>query len=142
MKKMEESEKENLYATFKAVIESIVNEKKMVPKSNKKLEKLTAGVNLGLQIEADYFFWLNLKAEGGQFVLKMGKLDEYDFQLVAAPEDLMFFCNGENSTVSMVTKKNRFGERKMKIQKGTTGRNLGKLLKFASLLVIDKEAPV
>lgn len=139
---MEESEKENLYATFKAVIESIVNEKKMVPKSNKKLEKLTAGVNLGLQIEADYFFWLNLKAEGGQFVLKMGKLDEYDFQLVAAPEDLMFFCNGENSTVHMVSKKNRFGERKLKIQKGTTGRNLGKLLKFASLLVIDKEAPV
>ncbi len=138
---MEESEKQNLYETFKSVIESIVNEKKMVPKSNKKLQKLTAGVNLGLQVEADYFFWLNLKAEGGFFVLNRGRLDEYDFQLLAAPEDLMFFCNGENSTIHMVTKKNPFGEKKMKIQKGTTGRNLGKLLKFASLLVIDKEPP-
>ena len=138
---MEESEKQNLYDTFKAVIEAIVNEKKMVPKSNKKLQKLEAGVNLGLQIEADYFFWLNLKAEGGKFILNMGKLDEYEFQLLAAPEDLMFFCNSTNSIAHMVTKKNRFGERKMKIQKGTTGRNLGKLLKFASLLVIDKEAP-
>ncbi|TFG01212.1 MAG: hypothetical protein EU540_04295 [Promethearchaeota archaeon] len=69
-------------------------------------------------------------------------MDNYDFQLLAAPEDLMFFCNGENSTIHMVTNKNRFGERKLKIQKGTTGRNLGKLLKFANLLVIDKEAPV
>lgn len=139
---MEESEKQNLFDTFKAVIESIVNEKKMVPKSKKKLDKLVAGVNLGLYIEEDYLFWLNLKAEGGNFVLNRGKLDDYDFQLLAAPEDLMFFCNGENSTIHMVTNKNRFGERKLKIQKGTTGRNLGKLLKFANLLVIDKEAPV
>ena len=139
---MEESEKQNLFDTFKAVIESIVNEKKMVPKSKKKLDKLVAGVNLGLQIEKDYFFWLNLIAESGNFILNRGKLDDYDFQLLAAPEDLMFFCNGENSTIHMVTNKNRFGERKLKIQKGTTGRNLGKLLKFASLLVIDKEAPV
>ena len=139
---MEESEKQNLFDTFKAVIESIVNEKKLVPKSKKKLEKLVAGVNLGLHIEEDYFFWLNLKAEGGNFILNRGKLDDYDFQLRAAPEDLMFFCNGENSTIHMVTNKNRFGERKLKIQKGTTGRNLGKLLKFANLLVIDKEAPV
>ena len=138
---MEESEKENLFATFKAVIESIVEEKRNNPKSNKKLQKLVAGVNLGLQIEKDYYFWLNLKAKGGKFELNMGKLDEYDFQLLAAPEDLMFFCNGENSTVHMVTKKNRFGEKKLRIEKGTTGRNLGKLLKFSSILVLDKEAP-
>ena len=75
---------------------SIVKEKKMVAKSNKKLNKLIAGVNLGLQIEKDYIFWLYLKAEGGNFVLNRGKLDDYDFQLLAAPEDLMFFCNGEN----------------------------------------------
>ena len=139
---MEETEKQNLFDTFKAVIESIVNEKKMVPKSNKKLNNLVAGVNLGLQIENDYIFWLYLKAEGGNFVLNRGKLDEYDFQLLAAPEDLMFFCNGENSTIHMISNKNRFGEKKLRIQKGTTGRNLGKLLKLASLLVIDKEAPI
>lgn len=139
---MEESEKQNLYETFKAVIESIVNEKKMVPKSNKKLNKLIAGVNLGLQIKKDYIFWLNLKAKGGLFVLNRGKLDDFDFQLLAAPEDLMFFCNGENSAVHMITNKNRFGEKKLRIQKGTTGRNLGKLLKLAYLLVIDKEPPI
>ncbi|MFX1363403.1 MAG: hypothetical protein ACFFCE_10315 [Promethearchaeota archaeon] len=138
---MEESEKENLFDTFKAVIESIVNEKRMVPKSNKKLVKLAAGVNLGLQIEKDYIFWLNLKTEGGIFVLNRGKLEEYDFQLIAAPEDLMYFCNGENSTVHMITNKNQFGKRKLRIQKGTTGRNLGKLMNLANLLVIDKESP-
>ena len=138
---MEESEKQNLYDTFKAVIESIVNEKRQNPKSNKKLNKLVAGVNLGLQIEEDYYFWLNLKANNGEFVLERGKLDEYEFQLLAAPEDLMYFCNGTNSTIHMVTKKNEFGKKKLRIQKGTTGRNLGKLLKLANILVIDETAP-
>ncbi len=138
---MEESEKQNLYDTFKAVIESIVNEKRQDPKSNKKLNKLIAGVNLGLQVEEDYYFWLNLNASGGNLVLERGKLEEYEFQLLATPEDLLYFCNGTNSTVHMVSKKNVFGKKKLRIQKGTTGRNLGKLLKLANILVIDKVAP-
>lgn len=138
---MEESEKQNLYDTFKSVIESIVNEKRQDPKSNKKLNKLIAGVNLGLQIEEDDYFWLNLKANDGNLVLEREKLEEYEFQLLATPEDLLYFCNGTNSTVHMVTKKNVFGKKKLRIQKGTTGRNLGKLLKLANLLVIDKVAP-
>jgi len=138
---MEESEKQNLYDTFKAVIESIVNEKRQDPKSNKKLNKLIAGVNLGLQVEEDYYLWLNLNASGGNLMLERGKLEEYEFQLLATPEDLLYFCNGTNSTVHMVSKKNVFGKKKLRIQKGTTGRNLGKLLKLANLLVIDKVAP-
>jgi len=138
---MEESEKQNLYDTFKAVIESIVYEKRQDPKSNKKLNKLIAGVNLGLQVEEDYYFWLNLNANGGNLVLERGKLEEYEFQLLATPEDLLYFCNGTNSTVHMVSKKNVFGKKKLRIQKGTTGRNLGKLLKLANILVIDKVAP-
>ncbi len=138
---MEESEKQNLYETFKAVIESIVNEKRQDPKSNKKLNKLLAGVNLGLQIEEEDYFWLNLKANNGKFVLERVKLEEYEFQLLSTPEDLLYFCNGTNSTVHMVTKKNVFGKKKLRIQKGTTGRNLGKLLKLANILVIDKVAP-
>ena len=138
---MKESEKQNLYDTFKAVIESIVNEKRQDPKSNKKLNKLIAGVNLGLQIEEDDYFWLNLKANNGKFVLERDKLEEYEFQLLSTPEDLLYFCNGTNSTVHMVTKKNEFGKKKLRIQKGTTGRNLGKLLKLANILVIDKVAP-
>ena len=138
---MEESEKQNLYDTFKAVIESIVNEKRQDPKSNKKLNKLIAGVNLGLQIGEDDYFWLNIKATDGKLVLEREKLEEYEFQLLSTPEDLLYFCNGTNSTVHMVTKKNVFGKKKLRIQKGTTGRNLGKLLKLASLLVIDKVPP-
>lgn len=138
---MKESEKQNLYDTFKAVIESIVNEKRQVPKSNKKLNKLIAGVNLGLQIGEDDYFWLNIKATDGKLVLEREKLEEYEFQLLSTPEDLLYFCNGTNSTVHMVTKKNVFGKKKLRIQKGTTGRNLGKVLKLANLLVIDKVAP-
>ena len=138
---MEESEKQNLYDTFKAVIESIVNEKRQDHKSNEKLNKFIAGVNLGLQVEEDHYFWLNLKANEGKFVLERGKLEEYEFQLLSTPEDLLYFCNGTNSTVHMVTKKNVFGKKKLRIQKGTTGRNLGKVLKLANILVIDKEAP-
>jgi len=138
---MEESEKQNLYDTFKAVIESIVNEKRQDPKSKKKLNKLIAGVNLGLQVEEDYYLWLNLNASGGNLMLERGKLEEYEFQLLATPEDLLYFCNGTNSTVHMVSKKNVFGKKKLRIQKGTTGRNLGKLLKLANILVIDKVAP-
>ena len=74
-------------------------------------------------------------------MLERGKLEEYEFQLLATPEDLMYFCNGTNSTVHMVAKKNVFGKKKLRIQKGTTGRNLGKLLKLANILVIDKVAP-
>jgi hypothetical protein len=50
---------------------------------------------------------------------------------------MMFFSNGENSTLHMMMKKNRFGERKLRFKKGTTGLNLGKLLKLSSLLVLD-----
>lgn len=55
---------------------------------------------------------------------------------MADPGDLLYFSNGTNSTVHMVTKKNRFGKRKLKIKKG--GRNLGKLLKISKILVLDK----
>ena len=57
---------------------------------------------------------------------------------MAAPEDLMFFCNGENSTLHMVLKKNRFGYKKLRFSKGSSGkRNLGILLKLSKILVLD-----
>lgn len=135
---MEEQEKDNLYLTFKAVIDSIIREKKEDPKSKKMLDKFEARVNLGLQIEKDYFFWVNIIIEDGDVSLNRGKLeDKYDLILLAAPEDMMFFSNGENSTMHMMMKKNRFGERKLRFKKGTTGRNIGKLLKLSKLLVLD-----
>ena len=136
---MEESEKENLFATFEAVIESMIEEKRKNPKNRDDLNKFQARVNLGLQMTKDFYFWLNLVADRGKYTLKRGKLDKnYDLVLKAAPEDLLFFCNGENSVVHMVRKKNRFGERKLRFSKGDTGRNLEKLLKLSKILVLEE----
>jgi hypothetical protein len=38
----------------------------------------------------------------------------------------------------MVMKKNIFGEKKLRFYKGDTGRNLGKLLKLAKILVLEE----
>ena len=135
---MEESEKENLFMTFQQVIESIIKDKRKNPKNLKLLNNFNAKINLGLQIEEDFYFWLNLIAHDGNFSLNRGKLDEYDLELMSAPEDLMFFSNGENSTVHMMFKKNRFGYKKLRFSKSSSGkRNLGILLKLSKLLVLD-----
>ena len=88
---MEESEKENLFMTFQQVIESIIKDKRRNPKNLKLLNNFKAKINLGLQIEEDFYFWVNLIANDGQFSLNRGKLDDYDLELMSAPEDLMFF---------------------------------------------------
>ena len=134
---MEESEKENLFTTFQQVIESIIKDKRKNPKNLKLLNNFKAKINLGLQIEEDFYFWVNLIANDGYFSLNRGKLDEYDLELMSAPEDLLFFSNGENSTLHMLIKKNRFGFKKLRFKGGTTGRNLGILLKLPKILVLD-----
>ena len=52
---MEESEKENLFLTFKSVIESIILDKRRNPKNSKMLENFRARLNIGLQTEEDYY---------------------------------------------------------------------------------------
>ena len=65
-------------------------------------------------------------------------MDEFDLELRASPEDLVFFINGENSFLNMVLKKNRFGYKKLRFLKESTGkRNLGILLKLSKILVLD-----
>ena len=136
---MEESEKENLFVTFKGVIESIVMDKRDNPKNIKMLEDFQAKLNIGLHVEKDFYFWVNLVAENGNYTVNRGKLDEFDLEIMATPEDLMYFSNGENSTLNMMLKKNKFGERKLKYDKSSTGkRNLGLLLKLPKILVLDK----
>ena len=135
---MEESEKENLFITFQQTIKSVITEKRKIPKNKKLLDKFNARIIIGLQIEEDYYFWVNLVAKGGNFSLGRGKLDEYDLELRAAPEDLVFFVNGENSVLNMMLKKNQFGYKKLRFLKGSTGkRNLGILLKLSKILVLD-----
>ncbi|NVM45610.1 MAG: hypothetical protein HWN79_11910 [Candidatus Lokiarchaeota archaeon] len=136
---MEESEKENLFITFKGVIDSIILDKRNNPKNIKMLDEFQAKLNIGLQIEKDFCLWVNLVAENGNYSLNEGKLEEYDLEIIATPEDLMYFSNGENSTLNMMLKKNVFGERKLQYDKSSKGkRNLGLLLKLPKILVLDK----
>jgi hypothetical protein len=135
---MEEAEQDNLFTTFQQTIESVIKEKRTDPKNKKLLDKFNARIIIGLQIEADYYFWVNLVGKDGNFSLGKGKLDEYDLELRAAPEDLVFFVNGENSVVNMVLKNNQFGHKKLRFSKGSTGkRNFGVLLKLSKILVLD-----
>jgi hypothetical protein len=136
---MDESEKNNLFITFQGVIESIIDDKRKYPKNIKTLNSLNARINLGLHIEEDYIFWVNLIAENGNYTLERDKLEEYDLEVISTPEDMMYFSNGENSTLHMILKKNRFGFRKLRFDKGSDGkRNLGLLLKLPKVLVLDK----
>ncbi|MBY8987620.1 MAG: hypothetical protein KGD61_04120 [Candidatus Lokiarchaeota archaeon] len=136
---MEESEKENLFITFKGVIESIILDKRKNPKNIKMLDDFQAKLNIGLQTEEDFCLWINLVAENGDYRLNKGKLEKYDLEIIATPEDLMYFSNGQNSTLNMMLKKNKFGGRKLQYDKSSTGkRNLGLLLKLPKILVLDK----
>ena len=136
---MEESEKENLFITFKGVIESIIDDKRKNPKNVDMIDNFMATINLGLQVEEDFIFWVNLVAKNGSYALNRGKLDEYDLEIVSAPEDMMYFSNGQYSTIHMMLKKNRFGRRKLQFSRGSNGkRNLGLLLKLPKILVLDK----
>ncbi|MFX0180468.1 MAG: hypothetical protein ACFE78_09765 [Candidatus Hodarchaeota archaeon] len=136
---MEEFEKENLFITFKGVIESIIEDKRKNPKNLKTLNKFEAKINLGLQIYEEYIFWINLIANDGNYALGKGKLDEYDLEIIADPEDLMYFSSREYSTLHMMLKKNKFGFRKLRYKKGNTGKGyLGILLKLPKILVLDK----
>jgi len=136
---MEESEKQNLFTTFKGVIESIIADKRKNPKNLERLEKFKAKINLGLQVDKEYILWTHLIAENDNYIFEREKLDEFDLEIIAAPEDLMYFSNGEYSTLHMMFKKNRFGFRKLRYDKGSTGkRNFGLLLKLPKIIVLDK----
>ncbi|MFW9999498.1 MAG: hypothetical protein ACFE9Q_04960 [Candidatus Hodarchaeota archaeon] len=135
---MEESDKENLFITFQQTIESVIKEKRQNPKNEKLLNKFNARVIIGLQMEVDYYFWVNLVANDGNYALGKEKLEEFDLELRATPEDLVFFVNGENSVLNMLLKNNTFGYKKLRFSKGSAGkRNLGILLKLSKILVLD-----
>ena len=135
---MKEEEKENLFITFQQTIESIIIDKQKNPKNEKLLNNFNAKINLGLQIDEDYYFWVNLLAKEGNYSLNRGRLEEYDLELMMSPEDMLFFSNGENSILNMMMKKNSFGYRKLRFSKSSNGkRNIGMLLKLSKILVLD-----
>ena len=136
---MEEYEKENLFITLKGVLESIIEDKRKNPKNLKILNKFKARINLGYQITEDFYFWCNLIAKDGNYKLTRDELEEYDLVLKMTPEDALFYHSGENSILHMLTKKNSFGYKKLRFEKGSNGkRNLGILLKLPKIFVLDK----
>lgn len=136
---MDEVQQETLFSTFKAVIEDVIADKRKNPKNTKILDAFEARINIGLHAEADFILWSNLVAKGGTYVLNKGILEEFDLELIADPEDLMYFTNGQYGTLKMMLTKNRYGKRRLRYAGGTTGRNLGKLLKLRDILVLDKK---
>ncbi|MFW9794715.1 MAG: hypothetical protein ACFFEE_10460 [Candidatus Thorarchaeota archaeon] len=135
---MDEAAQETLFITFKTVIEDVIADKRKNPKNTKTLEEFQARINLGLHVDQNFILWVNLIADSGNYELGKGKLDSFDLEIIADPEDLMYFTNGQYSTIKMMTSKNRFGERKLRYKGGTSGRNFGKLLKLPKILVLDK----
>ena len=136
---MDEAAQETLFITFKTVIEDVIADKRKNPKNTKLLDEFQARINIGLHVEEEFILWVNLIADAGRYTLNRGLLDEYDLELIADPEDLMYFTNGQYSTLKMMTGKNRFGKRKLRYKGGTTGRNMSKLLKLPKILVLDKK---
>jgi hypothetical protein len=136
---MDEAAQETLFMTFKTVIEDVIADKRKNPENAKTLDEFQARINIGLHVEEEFILWVNLIADNGKYELSSGSLDEYDLELIADPEDLMYFTNGQYSTIKMMTAKNRFGKRKLRYRSGTTGRNMGKLLKLPKILVLDKK---
>ncbi len=135
---MKEVEMDNLFLTFKQTIDSIILDKQKNPKNENLLNNFNAKINIGLHVEEDFFLWMNLSAFKGNYDVKRGKLDLYDLEILATPEDLLFFSSGENSILNMMMKKNIFGYRKLRFSKGSNGkRNLGKLLKLSKIIVLD-----
>lgn len=135
---MKEVEMDNLFLTFKLTIDSIILDKQKNPKNEKMLNSFTANINIGLHVEEDFFLWVNLSALEGNYGLNRGKLDQYDLEILATPEDLLFFSSGENSILNMLMKKNEFGYKKLRYSSGSNGkRNIGKLLKLSKIIVLD-----
>ena len=133
---MKEDEKENLFETFKSIVESIIEDKRRSPKNLRALNSFSGNFNIGLEVEKDFYFWLNINGENGVYKVTRGRGEKPGLELMATPEDLVFYSNRTNSTFHMIMKKNRFGKRKLKIKKG--GRHLRMLLKVSKILVLDE----
>jgi hypothetical protein len=132
IEKMDEAEKVNLSNSFKDIVSCAIEEKKEVPKWKKKLQK-DLRVSFKLHVYPTEFLYLHLIIKDGAFAVKNGKIDDYDLEIQAKPEDLMWYSEGSYSLLKMTFTKNDFGHFRWKIKKG--GRNLSSLLMVANILL-------
>jgi len=136
---MEQVEQDNLFITFKGVIESINMDKRKNPKNIELINNFKVKLNIGLQITNDFYLWVNVIADNGVYTINRARSDDFDLEIMASPEDLLYFSNGEYSILHMILKKNKFGYKKLRFNKSSEGkRNLGILLKLPKILVLDK----
>lgn len=131
---MDETQRETLFLTIKSLIDGIIADKRENPKNTKRLDSFEGRINIGLHVEEDEILWINLVAKDGEYIVGRDALEEYDLELISDPEDLMFFCSGQYSVIHMMTKRNRFGKRKLRFK----GRAYRKLLALPKILVLDK----
>ena len=130
---MDEAEKENLSNSFKAIVSCAIEEKKEIPKWKKKLQK-DLRVSFKLHVYPTEFLYINLIIKDGSYTLdEEGKIDDYDIEIQAKPEDLMWYSAGNYSLLKMTMTKNDFGHFRWELKKG--GRNLSSLLMVANLLL-------
>ena len=129
---MEKNEIENLSNSFKAIVSCAIEEKKEIPKWKKKLQK-DLNVSFKLHVYPTEFLYIALILKDGAYTLKNEKLDDYDFEIQAKPEDLMWYSEGSYSLLKMTLTKNDFGHFRWELKKG--GRKLISLLMIANLLL-------
>ncbi|MHA1680730.1 MAG: SCP2 sterol-binding domain-containing protein [Promethearchaeota archaeon] len=134
---LEETEKENIQATFKASLDSIFEEKLAQEKWQKKLETYKAKVNFiivadGGDPEDDVY--LSLIAGDGKLEVGTEKLEDADFSLSASFEILFNIATGSmNATIALL---------KGKLKASKAFKNLKKLLVLQKLLVLDKKKKI
>ena len=130
--KMDDAEKVNLSNSFKQIVSCAIDEKKEIPKWKKKLQK-ELRVSFKLQVYPTEFLYVNLIIKDGSYTLTDGEIDDYDFEIQAKPEDLMWYSAGNYSLLKMTLTKYDFGQFRWELKKG--GRNLSSLLMVATLLL-------
>ena len=131
---MDAEEKENLSNSFKGIVSCAIEEKKEIPKWKKKLQKdLRVSFKLHVYANPSEFLYINLLIKDGAYTLVEGQIDDYDFEIQAKPEDLMWYSAGNYSLLKMTLTKNDFGHFRWELKKG--GRNLFSLLMIANILL-------
>jgi putative sterol carrier protein len=137
---MNDDEKNNILATFKASLDSIFKEKLENEEWRKKLANYTARVNLAVVCPPDEGaaagtkddkIYMHIVADKGAIVVEPGKLDDAEFELAASFAIFFNVATGEASSIKAMFS----GALKAK---GQVLKNIKKLLFLQKLLILEK----
>ncbi len=137
---MDENEKQNVLATFKASLDSIFKEKIEDEKWRKKLANFTARVNMAVVCPPDdnaakgspgEKIFLHIICDNGAITVEPGKLDDAEFELSASFALFFTVATGESSAV-----KSLFSGA---LKATNMLKKIKKLLFMQKLLVLEKK---